>query len=96
MSKQNKKRPFISIWFGNFFEPFYSGFEATRKGIADCVALGFNSINLDSKAWGDFFDRYRGGKASQYMNARYTHLQVATLKNAVTTLPLFGTKLASQ
>ena len=34
MSKQSKSRPFISIWFGNFFEPFYSDFEATRKGIA--------------------------------------------------------------
>jgi hypothetical protein len=60
-------RPFISIWFGNFFEPFYSDFEATRKGIADCASLGFNSINLDSKAWEDFFARYRGGKASQYV-----------------------------
>jgi hypothetical protein len=67
MNKQNKNRPFISIWFGNFFEPFYSDREATRKGIADCAALGFNSINLDSKAWEDFFARYRGGKASQYV-----------------------------
>ena len=61
------QRPFLSIWFGNFFEPFYSDFEATRKGIADCAALGFNSLNLDSKAWEDFFERYRGGKASQYV-----------------------------
>ena len=65
MSKQSKSHPFISIWFGNFFEPFYSDFEATRQGIADCTALGFNSINLDSKAWEDFFERYRGGKPSQ-------------------------------
>lgn len=67
MSKQNNRRPMISIWFGNFFEPFYSDYETTRKGIADCAALGFNSINLDSKAWEDFFERYRGGKASQYV-----------------------------
>lgn len=60
-------RPFLSIWFGNFFEPFYSDFEATRKGIADCAELGFNSINLDSKAWADFFARYRGEPASQYV-----------------------------
>ncbi|HTL74172.1 MAG TPA: hypothetical protein VL863_12790 [bacterium] len=62
-----KNRPFISIWFGNFFEPFYSDFKATRKGLADCAALGFNSINLDSKAWEDFFARYRGEPASQYV-----------------------------
>ncbi len=67
MSKHNINRPFISIWFGNFFEPFYSDYAATRKGLADCAALGFNSINLDSKAWADFFARYRGGKASQYV-----------------------------
>ena len=67
MSDSNSKRPFISIWFGNFFEPFYSDYEATRKGIADCAALGFNSINLDSKAWEDFFARYRREPASQYV-----------------------------
>jgi hypothetical protein len=67
MSKKNKEHPFLSIWFGNFFEPFYSDFEATRKGIADCASLGFNSINLDSKAWEDFFARYRGEPASQYV-----------------------------
>jgi hypothetical protein len=32
MSSNNSDRPFFSIWFGNFFEPFYSDFEATRKG----------------------------------------------------------------
>jgi hypothetical protein len=62
-----KQRPFISIWFGNFFEPFYSDFEATRRGIAEVADLGFNSINLDSKAWEDFFARYRGEPASQYV-----------------------------
>lgn len=67
MSTPNSNRPFISIWFGNFFEPFYSDYEATRKGIADVAGLGFNSINLDSKAWEDFFARYRGEPASQYV-----------------------------
>lgn len=67
MSTANKHRPFISIWFGNFFEPFYSDFEATRNGIAEVASLGFNSINLDSKAWEDFFARYRGEPASQYV-----------------------------
>lgn len=62
-----KTRPFLSIWFGNFFEPYYSSFKATREGIAEVAKLGFNSINLDSKAWEDFFERYRGAKASQYV-----------------------------
>ena len=30
------------------------------------------------------------GHASKVMNNHYTHLQVDTLKSAVTTLPLFG------
>jgi len=57
----------LSIWFGNFFEPFYSDSEATRQGIAEVASLGFNSINLDSKAWADFFARYRGEPASPYV-----------------------------
>lgn len=60
-------RPFISIWFGNFFEPFYSDREAVRRGITEVAELGFNSINLDSKAWEDFFARYRGEPASPYV-----------------------------
>src|SRR5206468_1293486 len=67
MSKQNADRPFISIWLGNFFEPFYGDRAAVRQGIADVAALGFNSINLDSKAWEDFFARYRGEPASPYV-----------------------------
>ena len=67
MNKRDRNKPFLSIWFGNFFEPFYSNREAVRRGIADVAALGFNSINLDSKAWEDFFERYRGGRASQYV-----------------------------
>jgi len=67
MSTTNRNRPVISIWFGNFFEPFYSDYEATRKGIAEVANLGFNSINLDSKPWEDFFARYRGEPASQYV-----------------------------
>lgn len=63
----NSERPFLSIWFGNFFEPFYSDFEATRQGISEVASLGFNSINLDSKPWEDFFARYRGEPASQYV-----------------------------
>lgn len=61
------QRAFLSIWFGNFFEPFYSGAEAVRRAVADIADLGFTSINLDSKPWEDFFARYRGEPASPYV-----------------------------
>src|SRR5690348_1788318 len=67
MNAEKSKRPFLSIWFGNFFEPFYSDREAVRRGIAEIAGLGFNSINLDSKAWEDFFAHYRGEPASPYV-----------------------------
>jgi hypothetical protein len=63
----NENKPMLGIWFGNFFEPFYSDREAVKKGIAEVAALGFNSVNLDSKPWEDFFARYRGEEASQYV-----------------------------
>jgi hypothetical protein len=85
-----KKNPFISIWFGNFFEPFYSDFKATRNGLADCAALGFNSINLDSKAWEDFLTRYRGGKASQYVKMHeFMMAEMAKLGMDYTCLALY-------
>lgn len=59
--------PLLSIWFGNFFEPFFSDRDAVRRAIADIAALGFTSINLDSKPWEDFFARYRGEPASPYV-----------------------------
>jgi len=59
--------PFFNMWFGNFFEPFYTNREASLKGITDIADLGFTSINFDSKPWEDFFARYRGEPASQYV-----------------------------
>jgi hypothetical protein len=57
----------LGIWFGNFFEPFFSDREAVRRGIAEVTELGFTSLNLDSKPWEDFFARYRGEPASPYV-----------------------------
>lgn len=78
MSTGKNERPFLSIWFGNFFEPFYSNREAVRRGMADIAALGFNSINLDSKAWEDFFERYRGEPASPYVSMQEFMMQEAS------------------
>lgn len=57
----------LGLWFGNFFEPFYSDREAVRRGIAEAAGLGFTSLNLDSKPWADFFARHRGEPASAYV-----------------------------
>lgn len=57
----------LSLWFGNFFEPFHSDREAVIRGIAEVADLGFTTVNLDSKPWEDFFARYRGEPASQYV-----------------------------
>lgn len=57
----------LGLWFGNFFEPFFSDREAVRRGIAEAADLGFTSLNLDSKPWEDFFARYRGEPASPYV-----------------------------
>jgi hypothetical protein len=67
----------LSIWFGNFFEPFFSDRESVRRGIAEVAELGFNSINLDSKAWEDFFARYRGEAASPYVAMQEFMMQEA-------------------
>ena len=59
--------PLIQLWFGNFFEPWLSNRARVAAAMKDIAGMGFNSINLDSKPWEDFFDRYRGEPASQYV-----------------------------
>lgn len=59
--------PMLGIWFGNFFEPFFSDRDAVARGVAEVASLGYTSINLDSKPWEDFFARYRGERASPYV-----------------------------
>lgn len=73
------ERPTIGMWFGNFFEPFYSNAAAVRRGIADIAELGFTSINLDSKPWEDFFARYRGEPASPYVGMQELMMEAASL-----------------
>src|SRR2546421_835981 len=80
MTSNMSKNPFISIWFGNFFEPFYSDRDAVRRGIADVAALGFTTINLDSKPWEDFFARYRGEPASPYVAMQEFMMQEAAAR----------------
>ena len=59
--------PFLNIWFGNFYQPAYDDERFVDHSLQLIGRLGFNSVNLDSKAWEDFQERYRGGPASQYV-----------------------------
>ncbi len=68
MPARAKSRPLLNLWFGNFFEPFYSDREAAKRGIADVADLGFTSVNFDAKPWEDYFARYRGEPASPYVS----------------------------
>lgn len=77
---QPSTQPLLGIWFGNFFEPFNSNRESVRRGIAEVAELGFNSINLDLKAWEDFFARARGKAASPYVAMQEFMMQEAAAR----------------
>ncbi len=59
--------PLIQLWFGNFFEPWLSDRARVVAALDEIRGLGFNAVNLDSKAWADFFACYRGEPASAYV-----------------------------
>ena len=66
MSKEIRE-PLFAVWFGNFYRPAFDDrafLDASMKVIA---RLGFNCVELDSKAWEDFRDRFAGGEASDYV-----------------------------
>ncbi len=64
---EGKKRPHFSLWFGNFFEPYYHDRELVSKGMKEIADMGFNSIILDSKLWEDFTEFFATGKESEYV-----------------------------
>lgn len=67
MSEKNTREPFINIWFGNFYKPAFDDREFVRDAIKMLREMGFNGIQLDSKAWEDFRERFNGGEASDYV-----------------------------
>lgn len=69
------KKPFKSIWFGNFFEPAYNDKNYIARSIKDIENMGFTSVELDSKSWQDFFDRYEGKDASEYVKMQEYMIQ---------------------
>lgn len=62
-----ERRPHFSLWFGNFFEPYFSDREKVAAGMQEIAEMGFNSIILDSKLWEDFTRFFETGEASPYV-----------------------------
>lgn len=62
------KKPYINVWFGNFYKPAYDDRQFVEEAIKSLRQWGFNSVLLDAKAWEDFRDRYEGKEASQYVS----------------------------
>lgn len=67
MIQTKANEPYVSLWFGNFFEPAYSDREYIDRAMQDIAGMGFNTILLDSKSWQDFWERYEGKAASPYV-----------------------------
>lgn len=59
--------PFIGLWFGNFYKPAFDDRAFIDQSMRRIREMGFNSVQLDSKAWEDFAERYAGGEASPYV-----------------------------
>ena len=59
--------PMLCTWFGNFYSPAFDDPGYIDETIALLSELGFNSVELDSKQWEDFQERYAGGDASAYV-----------------------------
>ena len=61
------REPLISIWFGNFYRPAYDDRSFVDASMRQLKQLGFNTVELDSKDWQDFRDRFQGEAASPFV-----------------------------
>ncbi len=62
-----RDRPYFALWFGNFFEPYYSRRDLVREGMREIAGMGFNAVILDSKLWEDFTAFFATGRESEYV-----------------------------
>ena len=67
MISSRSKKPFINIWFGNFYCPAYDDKDFVDQMMGQIAQLGFTDVMLDAKAWEDFRDRYETGALSPYV-----------------------------
>ncbi|MGN0773449.1 MAG: alpha-amylase family protein [Candidatus Ventricola sp.] len=59
--------PLMTLWFGNFYRPAFDDRAFIDQSVRSIRDMGFNCIQLDSKAWEDFRARFAGGEASDYV-----------------------------
>ncbi len=76
------KKPFVNIWFGNFYKPAFDDKVFIDEAISFLKDEGFSSILLDSKAWEDFKSRFEGKEATQYVEMQ-EYMQQVIKKNAL-------------
>ena len=74
--------PFVNIWFGNFYKPAYDDKGFIDSEIKELKRLGFNGVQLDTKAWEDFAERFSGGEASRYVEQQEYMMKVC-LENGI-------------
>ena len=59
--------PLMTLWFGNFYRPAFDDRAFIDQSMRIIRDMGFNCVQLDSKAWEDFQARFAGGEASDYV-----------------------------
>ncbi len=74
--------PLMTIWFGNFYKPAFDDRAFIDESMRRIREMGFNNVELDSKAWADFAERYAGGEASDYV-AQQEYMMEAAAKNGL-------------
>lgn len=76
MIDKRTNEPLVNIWFGNFYRPAFDDKKFVKENITKLKEMGFNAIQLDSKAWEDFRERMNGGEASDYVEQQEYMMQV--------------------
>lgn len=69
--------PLMTIWFGNFYKPAFDDRVFVDESMTRIREMGFNCVQLDSKAWEDFAKRCAGGEASDYVAQQEYMMQSA-------------------
>ena len=69
--------PLMALWFGNFYRPAFDDRTFVDASMEAIQSLGFNCVELDTKAWEDVDARCRGGEASEYVQQQEYMMQAA-------------------
>ena len=91
--------PLMTLWFGNFYRPAFDNRAFIDQSMKIIREMGFNCVQLDSKAWEDFRARYADGEASRYIAQQEYMMEAAHregLAHSFMALYLNGDKLLSE